>query len=188
MNRLSRLVCGFSLALLGVGCSSTGVKPIRTADHVDLDRFMGDWYVIAHIPTFLEKQAFNAVESYRRLEDGRIDTTFSFNEGGFDGKRKTFNPTGFVLNTESNAVWGMRFVWPIKAEYVIVHVDDEYQKTIIGRSKRDYVWIMARTPRIAEQDMQQLREIIASQGYDLSKLRDIPHQWPDRVSRPGEIQ
>ena len=188
MNRLSRLICGFSLALLGAGCSSTGVKPIRTADHVDLERFMGDWYVIAHIPTFLEKNSFNAVESYRLLEDGRIDTTFSFNEGGFDGKRRTFNPTGFVLNTESNAVWGMRFVWPIKAEYVIVHVDDDYQKTIIGRSKRDYVWIMARTPRIAEQDMQQLREMIAAQGYDLTKLRTIPQQWPDSVSRQGDIQ
>jgi|GEM_PF-4092564 len=26
--------------------------PMETVEHVDLERYMGDWYVIAHIPTF----------------------------------------------------------------------------------------------------------------------------------------
>ena len=42
---------------------------------------MGDWYVIANIPTFLEKDAYNAVESYRLDENGVIHTTFRFNKG-----------------------------------------------------------------------------------------------------------
>ena len=169
-----------SLTLLA-GCSSTGSTPIRTADHVDLQRFMGDWYVIAHIPAFLERNAYNAVESYRLREDGRIATTFSFNDGGFDGERKTYQPTGFVIDRESNAVWGMRFIWPIKADYRIVHVDADYRHTIIGRNKRDYVWVMARTPQIPAQDMAQLTRIIASQGYDIAKLRNVPQQWPLRL-------
>jgi len=173
-----------SLALLA-GCSSTGQAPLRTAEQVDLPRFMGDWYVIAHIPTFLERNAFNAVESYRLLDDGRIATTFHFNDGGFDGPRKTYHPTGFVIDTESNALWGMQFIWPIKAEYRVVYVDDEYRHTIIGRSKRDYVWIMARTPRIPAQDMQPLLDIIASQGYDTTRLRDVPQQWPKGSSTQG---
>jgi apolipoprotein D and lipocalin family protein len=174
-----------SLALIA-GCSSTTLAPIRTADHVDLPRFMGDWYVIAHIPTFLERDAYNAVESYRLLDDGRIATTFYFNDGGFDGKRKTYQPTGFVIDTQSNALWGMRFVWPIKAEYRIVYVDADYRHTIIGRSKRDYVWVMARTPEIPEQDLQQLTDMIAAQGYDTAKLRNVPQQWPERSAEQGE--
>ncbi|NIO39762.1 MAG: hypothetical protein GTO41_05925, partial [Burkholderiales bacterium] len=69
---------------------------------------MGDWYVIASIPTFIEKDAHNAVESYRLSKKGTIETTFSFESGGFGGKQKTFRPTGFVLDTQSNAVWGMQ--------------------------------------------------------------------------------
>jgi len=174
-----------SLALLA-GCSSTGQTPIRTADDVDLPRFMGDWYVIAHIPAFLERNAYNAVESYRLLEDGRIATTFSFNDSGFDGKRKTYHPTGFVVDSESNAVWGMRFIWPIKADYRIVYVDADYQHTIIGRNKRDYVWVMARAPQIPAQDMAQLTEVIAAQGYDITKLRHVPQQWPLHVVEEGQ--
>jgi apolipoprotein D and lipocalin family protein len=56
-------------------CSSP--SPIHTAKAVDLERFMGDWYVIANIPTFIEKNAHNAMESYRLAEDGTVATTFS---------------------------------------------------------------------------------------------------------------
>ena len=185
MNKPLRLLGSLSLAF-AAGCSSPGLVPMRTADQVDLTRFMGDWYVIAHIPTFLESDAYNAVESYRLLEDGRIATTFSFNDGDFDGRRKTYHPTGFVLDSKSNAIWGMRFVWPIKADYRIVYVDDDYRQTIIGRSKRDYVWIMARSPQIPAEDMQQLTTIIAEQGYNISKLRNVPQEWPGSSDQQGQ--
>jgi len=185
---MTRLLCApgiVVLALLG-GCSTTDLPPIRTVEQVDLKRFMGDWYVVASIPTFIERDAHNAVESYRLLDDGRVATRFSFNEGGFDGERKTFTPTGFVLDRQSNAVWGMRFIWPIKADYRIVYVDDDYRRTIIGRVKRDYVWIMARSPHIPPREMQRLTAIVADQGYDVSKLRPVPQHWPDRTSIRGQ--
>jgi apolipoprotein D and lipocalin family protein len=176
----------FGVLALGTACSSTGLPPIRTADYVDLPRFMGDWYVIAHIPTFLERNAVNAVESYRLLEDGRIATTFSFNDGGPDGKRKTFTPTGFIRDSETNTVWGMRFIWPVKADYRIVYIDADYSQTIIGRTKRDYVWIMSRSPQIPADDMRRLITIIDEQEYDTSRLRQVPQHWPDRQYGQGE--
>ena len=164
------------LASMNVGCAG-GQPPIETVSFVDLDRFMGDWYVIANIPTFLEKGAHNAVETYELNDDGSISTTFVFREDGFDGKRKEHNPTGFVTNAETNAVWGMRFIWPIKADYRIVYLTDDYSQTVIARNKRDYVWIMARTPSIDEADYQKMTQIIADMGYDISKLKTIPQQW-----------
>jgi apolipoprotein D and lipocalin family protein len=108
------------LSLLA-GCAS-GHPPLSTAPHVDLPRFMGDWYVIANIPTALERGAHNAVESYRLEADGTIATTFTFRDGDFGGKLKTYHPRGFVKDRRSNAVWGMQFIWPIKADYRIVYV------------------------------------------------------------------
>ena len=95
----------------------------------------------------------------------------------FDGEVKRYNPRGFVLDTSANAVWGMRFVWPIKADYRITYLADDYTQTIISRQKRDYVWIMARTPVIAEADYQRLLNIVAAQGYDINKVRRVPQQW-----------
>ncbi|MDH3561753.1 MAG: lipocalin family protein, partial [Gammaproteobacteria bacterium] len=31
--------------------------PVRTVAQLDLERFMGDWYVIANIPTYIERRA-----------------------------------------------------------------------------------------------------------------------------------
>ena len=83
---------------------------------------------------------------------------------------------GFVRENTGNAVWGMQFIWPIKAEYRVVYVDDDYAFTIIGRTKRDYVWLMARQPIIADADYQRLLSIIKEEGYDLAKLRRVPQQ------------
>ncbi|MGD2038742.1 MAG: lipocalin family protein [Desulfobacterales bacterium] len=160
--------------MLLTGCQT--IKPIYTVEAVDLKRFMGDWYVIASIPTYIEKEAYNAVESYRLDDDGTVATTFRFNKGGFEGPLKTYTPRGFVQDTTSNAVWGMQFIWPFKAEYRIIYLTDDYAQTVIGRSKRDYVWIMAREPSIPNEDYDRILQFLTEQGYKLDKLRKIPHR------------
>jgi apolipoprotein D and lipocalin family protein len=172
---MSRHIASILAAALVASCASAPRLPaLPTAGKVDLPRFMGDWYVIANIPTFIEKGAYNAVESYRLDADGTIATTFTFNKDGFDGPRKTYTPRGFVLDRANNAVWGMRFVWPVRADYRIVHVDDGYRETIIGRNARDYVWIMARTPTLPDADYCRLRKQVADAGYDVTQLRQVP--------------
>jgi len=165
-----------ALSALWLTACGTHAPELKTVEQVDLDRFMGSWYVIASIPTFLEKKAYNAVETYSLNEDGTIDTVFTFNSGSFDGKEKRYTPTGFVLDTQSNARWGMRFVWPIKADYRIVFLSEDYSQTVIARQKRDFVWIMARSPSLPDADYRRLEEFVASIGYDTSKIRKVPQQ------------
>ena len=160
-------------------CTLAG-KPIHTVKSVELERFMGDWYVIANIPTFIEKGAHNAVESYRLAEDGTIETTFTFNKGAPNGPLKVYTPRGFLLDKSSNAVWGMQFIWPFKAEYRIIYLDESYTQTVIGRTKRDYVWIMARKPQLSDTEYEKIRQFVASIGYDTSKLNRVPQSWPEK--------
>ena len=82
---------------------------IRTVE-VTLNRFMGEWYVVGHIPTFIETDAYNAVESYRLNGDGAVATSFEFRDGGFEGERMRYNSKAFVRPDTGNAVWGMQFI------------------------------------------------------------------------------
>lgn len=166
------------LCIVLTGCQTPAHPPLRTATSVDLDRFMGDWYVIANIPTFIEKGAHNAIERYELAPDGSIATTFTFREGGFDGDLRTYRPRGFVRDRTSNAVWGMQFLWPIKADYRIVYVSPDYDVTIIGREKRDYAWIMARTPSIPDAAYRTLLGMLGREGYDVAKVERVPQRWP----------
>ena len=162
------------IALIAWGCSTQ--KPMPAVDYVDLKRFMGDWYVIASIPTFVEKNAFNPVESYRLNNDGTITTTFTFNSGSSNGELKQFHPKGFIKDKSSNAIWGMQFIWPIKADYRIVYLDESYEQTIIGRVSRDYVWVMARTPKISQSDYAKLVSNVETLGYDIDLLQFASHE------------
>jgi len=169
--------------LVMTGCSAS-LPPLKTVDNVDIQRFMGPWYVIASIPTVIESDSYNGVETYTLNPDGSIDTVFTFREGGFEGPHKRYNPRGFIIDTVNNSTWGMRFVWPIKAEYLITHLAQDYSLTVIGRNRRDYAWIMARTPQISEGDFQRLVNDLETQGYDISKLRKTPQRWPTDGNRP----
>ena len=151
-------------------------QPLQTVDHVDLQRFMGDWYVIANIPTAIDKNAHNAIETYRRDDNGTIATTFTFRDKGFDGKIKTYHPRGFIQD-DSNAIWGMQFIWPIKADFRIIYLDEDYTVTVVGRNKRDYVWIMARQPKIPEQAYAGIITMLKSVGYEPDQIQKVPQQW-----------
>jgi apolipoprotein D and lipocalin family protein len=173
---MKRLLCLLSLGLLA-GCQSATLPPLTTVPQVDLQRFMGDWYVIAHIPTWPERNAWNAIESYALNPDGSIATTFTFRQGGFDGELKTMKPTGYVTDTQSNATWGMQFIWPFKADFRISYLTPDYGITVISREKRDYVWVMARTPQITTEERQAVDAHLQALGYDLSQMREVPQRW-----------
>jgi len=175
MNKTAFRLPALIAALLGAGgCASH--PPLAAVPQVDLPRFMGPWYVIANIPTYIERGAHNAIESYRLDADGSIATTFTYNADRDDGPAKAWHPRGFVVPGTGNAVWGMRFVWPIRAEYRIFYVDEAYSRTIIARSARDYLWIMARTPQIPEEELQRLISMAGAAGYDTSRIQRVPQR------------
>ena len=173
-----RIVAMLFAGALLAACAATDERPLPPHSTVDLQKFMGPWYVIASIPTFVERDAWNAVESYELAPDGSIATTFTFHKGGYDGPLKRQTPRGFVQPGTHNAIWGMQFIWPIKAEYIIAWVDDAYSETIVARSKRDYVWIMARSSTLTPERYAALVARTGNLGYDVAKLNKVPQRWP----------
>ena len=97
------------IILFTYGCNSNNSEiekefsQLKTVDYVDIEKFMGDWYVIANIPTFIEKRATNAIESYKLNDKGEVETTFTFYQDSPQGKRKKYNPKGFIFNNVTNA-------------------------------------------------------------------------------------
>jgi apolipoprotein D and lipocalin family protein len=177
------------LGALVAACGTTSsLPPLRgIPEPVDLERFMGPWYVIASIPIdipllpmFSEKGAHNGVETYRLAADGTIETTYVFRRGGFDGPERTFTPKARVANAPVNSEWKMKFDWYLpEADYLILSLDPDYQRTVIGVPDRKYVWIMSRTPTMPEAEYAILVEGLRASGYDTDRLERVPQRWPD---------
>lgn len=170
MKKLS-LLAGLLFIL---GCSTTFYRE-QTAEKVSIPKFMGRWYVIAHIPTFIETDAFNALETYTLKKDGEIAVDFRFNEKNFDGELKVYSQRAWVFDQETKAHWKVRPFWPLKLDYLIHYVSADYGVTMIGVPDHDYLWIMSKRPSIADDERIMMEEIAEELGYDLSLLREIPH-------------
>lgn len=174
MNISKSLLLACAVAFAPGAALANSQPPIKPVAHVDLPRFMGGWYVIASIPTRFEKDAYNALEVYTLKPNGDVATSFHFREGGFDGKKKVIHSTGIVKDGTGNAVWGVQVVWPLKAQYIVAYLKDDYSQVIVARDARDYIWVMARTPTVSQADYDALMARVKALGYPLDKVRKVP--------------
>ena len=157
--------------------SNRKLAKLETVEYVDLQKFMGDWYVIANIPTFIEKGAVNAIESYRLDSEGRVKTTFTFRKDSVSGPEKKYNPTGFIYNRKTNAEWRMQFLWPFRSPFLIIDLDDDYSYTVIGIPSRKYVWIMSREHKMSERLYNKIISNLEKVGYDITQIKRINQEW-----------
>lgn len=184
---LKLLPMAFLVGLLTACGTTSSLPPLRgVTQPVDLERFMGPWYVLAAIPIhvpflpmFSEKGAHNGVETYELEPDGTIATTYTFRRDGFDGPVKTFTPRARVANAPVNSEWKIKFDWYLpEADYLILSLDPDYRHTVIGVPDRKYVWIMSRDPVMPDAEYQQLVAGLKALGYAVEKLERVPQRWP----------
>ena len=149
---------------------------------------MGRWYVHGYTPILVDKGAHNAIEHYRLDADEKIQTTYQFRDGGFDGKVKTYTPVGWVHDDATNAEWRMQFIWPFRAEYIILHVDEDYTETIIAHPNRKYAWIMLRSREVDDTDYERLIGKLEAVGYDREIIQQLPQDWTDEADRLKEME
>ncbi len=173
-----KIFFGILLVYFAFGCTTTESK-VKTVEKVDITRFMGDWYVLAGRFTFLEKEVHNGIETYTwNQAKERIDIDFTFNQGSFAGKKKSLPQTGWIYNQDSKAHWKVSPLWPLKFDYLIVALDENYRWTAIGVPDQKYLWIMARDWKNPEPTLELAVKYLDEHGYDTKNMVKVPHQWP----------
>lgn len=163
-----------ALGLLS-GCASE-LPPLRTVPSLDLQRYAGDWYVIAHLPAKNERNAYDAIEHYDIRADGTIRIRYTFREGSHEGERRELHMRGRVHDERTRAEWRVRPFWPLSIAYVVIALDPAYQTTVVAHPSRKYAWIMARRPELDDATFDSLEERLRAQGYDTSRLRRVPQR------------
>ena len=178
------VIASIAASALLAGCT-TGPAPLQPFDRkIDLERFMGDWYVLAAIPIdipfFSEAEAHDAVETYRLQEDGEIDISYRFRDGSFEAEPRVIKQRGWVEDEVRGTEWRVQLLWPFRSAYLIAWLNEDYTRAIVGVPSRRNVWLFSRDVSIPESEFEELSRRIAELGHDTSKLRRVPH----RVENP----
>lgn len=176
-NKMKTTLLIVALLFFISACSSKKLPPLKTVDRVEISKFMGTWNVIANIPTFIEKDAFNASETYTWNEkEERIDVMFKFHAGSFTGREKEYSQKAWVYNKETNSEWRVQFFWPVKFAYLIIDLAPDYSYAVVAVPDRDYVWILAREKSINEDLYQKLVQDLKVKGFNTKLLKKVPQR------------
>jgi apolipoprotein D and lipocalin family protein len=172
---MKRVIALFLLTFLTDGASlAASTPPLQTVPHVDLNRYMGDWYVIASIPYLAERDKVAAIERYEFGPDGKISNTFIFRKKSLTAPEQQWHAVGTVVNRKTNAEWRMQFFWPVKLAYLVIDLDPDYGWAVVGHPSRNYLWVLARRPILDDTVYQGILQRAADQGYDTSSVTKIP--------------
>lgn len=154
--------------------------PVRTVPFVDLDRYAGDWFEIARFPNRFQRQCVGDVRtSYARRPDGRLDVVnrcrTSAGQTEARGVARIVDEQTFArLKVRFAPAW-LSFLPMVWGDYWTIGLAPDYSWAVVGGPGRDYLWILARAPRLDEKNTAAAREAARASGYDVERLVQTTH-------------
>jgi apolipoprotein D and lipocalin family protein len=169
---LSTLLAALSSAsaTLLVGCDSP--PPLETAPNVDLTRFEGSWFEIAHLPRPTQASCAGTTATYTSRGNGQY--TFVHACTLANGNFHQASALAQVKDSANPAKLEVDF-GGFFGDYWILDVAPDYHYAVIGHPSRAYLWILSRSSKLTPSDQQQILDKATSLKFDVSKLEYTKH-------------
>lgn len=161
-------------ALLTGGCATSSGPLPATVAHVDLDRYVGRWYVISHVPYFLERGKVASYDTYAKRPDGKLTNDFTFRPERVDAPEKTWHGTAEIIDRATNATWKVSFIWPLSVTYKVFALDPEYRWAVVGTKDAGLLWVLARDRRLAAPVYENILGQLRAKGISTAELALVP--------------
>ncbi len=160
----------FSLtALFLAGCapSSAHIPAVRDFDSA---KYMGKWHEIARLPHRFERGLDRVTAEYTPAPDGSITVTNRGMRGGeprsITGKAKLKHPGAQPPAGELR----VSFFGPFYADYRIIELPPDYRYAVVTGGTMDYLWILARAPRLDAAELAGILRRLEALGFDVAGL------------------
>ena len=140
---------------------------LEVVPHVELEKYLGKWYEIAHLPAKFQEGCDETTATYTLLKDGNISV---LNTCKRNGKVKTAKGKAKVVDEATGAKLKVMFFWPFYGDYWIIKLGMDYEYAVVGTPNLRYLWILSRTPRIDYKLFSELAEFAKSKGFDTNRL------------------
>lgn len=164
---LARVVVIAILGLLA-GCTGLpeGVVPVRG---FQAERYLGTWYEIARLDHSFERGLSDVSATYTRRADGGIDV---LNKGYDQAKDAWRDAEGraYFIGSPDTASLKVSFFWPFYGGYHVMALDPDYRWAMVAGPSHDYLWILARTPVLPDELVEQLSRTARQAGFDPNGL------------------
>jgi apolipoprotein D and lipocalin family protein len=176
MNRAQFVITLAASLMLGA-CTTTH-PPLATVAAVDLNRYVGTWYEISHLPNRFQKQCASDTRAHYATDGARISVLNECRTA--DGKLEQAKGIAHVAEGSQGAKLRVSFFRPFYGDYWILALDPDYRWVLVGEPGRDYAWILARTPQLDDATLEALLTRAAALGFERQAFQATTHSPPSR--------
>ena len=186
------LDCLLVAAVPRVGASPAasvpGVPPPQALPSLEVPPYMGTWYQVALFPNRFQAQCVSdTTATYRQLSDGSVEVTNRCRtaDGRLDEAIGRARPTGTLRGTTlAPAQLEVSFLpswirWlPVGwGTYWVIQLAADGRYAVVSEPTRQYLWVLSRTPRLAQEDETAIRSRLIEQGFAaaLARWQAHPH-------------
>lgn len=153
---------------------ATLTSEIRTVPYVNIENYLGAWYVIASQPTQFEHDCFCSRQVISRKDEKKFNLDISCNRYSPQGKLKQLSGSAKNVDPNSNSKLRATFKIFFKVDYWIIGLADDYSWSVVTDPDGDMLYILSKTPNISRENYQEALRV-ASQQRDISKLQIVSH-------------
>ena len=170
----------FCLLLVCFGSSQVmsqqGDQSVKTIAALDVPRYLGTWYEIAKFPNWFQKKCVSNTKAvYTAKSDGNLQVLNSCKTA--TGETSEAEGLARQIGTKDSPKLEVRFapewlsflpmVW---GDYWVIDLDPQYQVAAVSDPRREYLWVLSRTPQIDPQVYADLLVRLKKQQFDIQKL------------------
>jgi apolipoprotein D and lipocalin family protein len=143
-------------------------------ERVDLTRYMGLWYSVAHIPTTFEAGCAQGTTAYYALlPNGQVEVTNTCYDA--DGKTSRVVGRAWVPDPAQPSKLKVSFVRLLglsffSADYWILDLAPDYSYAVVGNPSSSFGWILSRTPSLPDEVLAGIYLRLAASGYQKSQF------------------
>lgn len=170
-----------TLALFGVVGHAAEPTPspapgLTTIATLDVPRYMGTWYEIAKFPNWFQRKCVsNTRADYSIQPDGKVQVVNRCQKADGDmteavgAARQIGDAHSPKLEVRFAPAW-LAFIPAVWADYWVIDLDPAYQLAAVSEPKREYLWVLSRTPKVDKAAYDALLGRLAVMGFDLQRL------------------
>ena len=159
-----------------------GDQSVKTIAALDVPRYLGTWYEIAKYPnSFQKKCARNTRAEYQPKPDGTLQvlnrcvTADSQTTEVLGAARQVGPADSPKLQVRFAPAW-LAFLPMVWGNYWVIDLDPQYQLVAVSEPKREYLWVLSRTPKVEPAAYQALLARLAQSGFDMTRLELSPQE------------
>lgn len=166
-----KTICALLLVLL----SHLPAEKNIPVNKLDLKKYAGTWYSLYSIPTIFDKGSRETTTKYTLNKAGYYDVLTTYKKPG-DEKVYSRNSKMFPSTEKDNGELQAQFIWPIKVDYWIIELADDYSYVVVGHPDHKFLFIMSRNQRMPKQTYDEIVARCKAKGYEVAKLTSQQHQ------------